>query len=80
MVYEDIILLFQKEPSYDRIKVLKKYLFEAEIKELIRNSLALAMARYLKEHPEATNRALKRDRDRASQWQAMSIRELEIRD
>lgn len=77
VVYEDIILLFQKEPSYDRIKVLKKYLFEAEIKELIRNSLALAMARYLKEHPEATNRVQKRDRDRASQWQAMSISQLE---
>jgi len=77
VVYEDIILLFQKERSYERMNVLKKHLFHSEINELIRNSFTLAVARYLSEHPEATNRVPKSDRDRASQWQALSISELE---
>lgn len=76
-VYEDIILLFQKKRSYERMSSLKRHLFYHEIRDLMITSYSLAIARYVKEYPEAANRLDKVDREWVSQWEGMSISELE---
>ena len=77
-VYESYIRALQQTRPSQRIQVLRAYLCASEIRQLYRDSLMLAVARYIKEHPDVTNIALNwlGSRD-ASRWLAMSTIELE---
>lgn len=77
-IYERLAETLQQTRPTKRIQVLRAYLCEIEIRQLYRDSLMLAVARYIKEHPDATDMALDwlASRD-ASKWLAMSTIDLE---
>jgi len=69
--------LEQARPN-QRLTVLRAVLCDEEISQLDRDSIRMAVARYIKDHPEVTEIALNwlRSRD-ASKWLAMPRAELE---
>ncbi|MGB0388728.1 MAG: hypothetical protein ACPGWR_28245 [Ardenticatenaceae bacterium] len=77
-IFHELAEALQQAPPNRRIHLLRTDLCEIEIKQLSLDSLMLAVARYVKEHPDVTNLAQNwlGSRD-LSKWLAMSASELE---
>ena len=79
-VVESLARTLERSRANQRLHALRAVLCDEEIRQLDRDSIRMAVARYIKDHPDVTEIALNwlGGRD-ASKWLAMSKPELEAR-
>jgi len=77
-IYESLADTLQQARPNQRLHALRAVLCDEEIRQLSRESITMAVARYIKDHPDVTEIALNwLDGRDASKWLAMSKAELE---
>ena len=78
-IYESLAATLERSRSHQRLRALRAVLCYEEIRQLEHDSITMAVARYIKDHPEVTQIALNwlGGRD-ASKWLAMPKAELAV--
>lgn len=78
-IFDRLAEALQQAPPTQRLDLLRTDLCEIEIKQLCVDSIMLAIARYMQEHPDATfeTRILWLELEQVSNWSALDIADLE---